>query len=266
MKTRAALTKIFLKPGAVFVALKSEQKWVAAAVVILLMLALHSIVTSLGTYSNNRVDTVIESQSPIALSYQGSKSTEVPAADKSADRTESETDDGFPSLDSRRYSTGSFILWLLMLVGLLPFGLAILCFLCFLDAVYFRIVGAILNVDYRLSDWFALAVWSRVPWAAFSVIVVIVGLIALGRQPESDGLEILTISRWVDLPAVKYEDENWSIGLSLEHLEASLLWIIALQTIGFREWSGKTALFSFGVAVIPTLITIVVPLAVISLS
>ena len=266
MKTQAALAKIFVQPRAVFISLKSEQKWGAAAAFVLLLLALHAIVVSVGTYSNKRVDNVIESQSPIALLHQDSKSAEGPEAVESAERTESDTDDWFPASDSRRYPTGSFILWLLLLVGLLPFGLAFVCFVCFLDAVYFRIVGAILNVDYRLSDWFALAVWSRVPWAAFSVIVVIVGLIALGKQPDSSGLEILTISRWVELPTVQYAGENWSIGFTLEHLEASLLWIIALQTIGFREWSSKSVMFSFGVVVIPTLIAIVVPLAVILLS
>ena len=264
METRVALKKIFVQPRSVFVELKSERKWVPAVVFMAVLLGVHGFVTAIGTYSQNPVGNLIENKTPIEFAAQDSpKST----SDVGDDNDPSSQVTEVPRTDIRftAIQIGEIVFVMFMLVVLIPVAYGLLCVMFFVEAVYFRIVGALLNIEIKLGDWFSFCAWSRAPAIALSVVAVIVGLFSLGRQPDSDDLEILRLTRWVDLPELRRGGENWSSTTNFDHLDANLIWVIAIQTIGFQEWSGKSALFSFAIAVIPTLIIVLAAFVIVTL-
>ena len=266
MDTRLALKSIFNRPRLVLTGIREERKWVPAAIFMVLLLGIHAFVVAVGTYSPNRVSSLIEPKSPVAISTSDSSGNESFTDRSEIDRVDVEPVTRNTSLDVKTTQVGSFIMWTFMLVLLLPVAFAGLCVICFLDAVYFRIVSALLHLEFELKDWFALSVWSRVPGITISVVAVIVAVFVLGRQPNSEELEILTLTRWIDLPEVYHGGENWNIGVNFDHIDAYLIWTILLQTIGFQQWSGKSAAFSFGVVVVPTSLFIAIALLYILLA
>ena len=252
METRVALKNIFSRPGSVFTELEGERKWVPAAIFMVLLLGLHAFVVQIGTYSESHVGSLIDTQSPVAFSKLDSPGSNSSAGRRENGQTDLRTNAESTSLDVDTTQIGSFIVWTFILVMLLPVVFAGLCIICFFDAVYFRLVGVSLKLEFKLKDWFALSVWSRVPGVALSVVAVTVGLVVLGRQPDSDELEVLSLTRWVDLPEVYHTGDSWNIGANFDHIDAYLIWTILLQTIGFQRWSGKSPIFSLAVVLIPT--------------
>lgn len=265
METKVALRRIFSQPSSVFAELRGKRKWVPAMVFMAVLLALHGLVTAVGTYSENAVGDLIETQSPIEFTTHDS-SHRTSEVDEASEPSEDKTNDQNIESDAFSSQVGKIALILTLTVLMVPVAYALLCFLCFIDAIYLRIVGAIMHLEFKFGDWFALSVWSRVPGIALSVLAIVVGIIALGKQPHPDDLDILRLTRWVDLPEVHHEGENWSVGASFDHYDAYLIWVILLQTIGFKEWSGKSALFSFGIVIAPTIIVIALASIVIAVA
>ncbi len=256
MKTRAALTSVFTEPRVLFSSLKSERKWVSAVVFMVALLAIHGIVVSIATKSPERGGGSIDLQSPITLSRFDSSQGQSVTEAREREQSDIEQLANARTFDGNDRQVGSFILWVSFAIASLPFVFGLLCLISLIEAIYFRIVSALLNHTIMLGDWFALSVWSRVPGITLSVVALVVGVLLLGRQPESEDLEILRLTKWMDLPELNFSGENWRIGVNFDHLEAHLIWIIALQAIGFREWTSKSFAFSLGIAVIPTLILI----------
>ncbi|MCY3857537.1 MAG: hypothetical protein OXG25_01370 [Gammaproteobacteria bacterium] len=265
MQTREALIKVFTQPRSVFIALKGERTWVPAVVFMVALLAIHGVIASIGTQSPARVGGSINLQSPITYSQLNSTLAEPKTEAGELEQIDLEHSDDARSFDSSDRRVGSFILWLSVAIGSLPFVFGILCLISLMEAIYFRIVSALLNYSFTLGDWFVLSVWSRVPGITLSVVALIMGVLLLGRQPETEDLEILRLTKWMDLPEVFYSGSNWGIGVNFDHLEAHLIWIIALQAIGFSEWTGKSFGFSLGIAVVPTLILIAFTVITISI-
>ena len=265
METKVAVKAIFTQPTAVFSELRSDRKWVPAVVAIVLMLGIHAIVVLFGASSQSGTADLIEVQVPFDLEYRDSEGGASDLPEEETDPTYEEPNIDSTELDASSNQIGAFIIWLFLLLAMLPVGFGFVCLLCLLEAAYFRIVGALLRNEVTLGDWFALCAWSRVPGAALIVVAVTVGLIVLGRQPDEADLDFLRLTRWIDLPEVRHEGESWSIGANFDHLEAYLIWVIALQTIGFKAWTGKSALFSLGIVILPLVILIVSAFAVISL-
>ncbi len=253
MQSSEMLRKIFLSPRAVFSTLKTERKWVPAVVFMVLLLGIHSIVTQFATYSDRRVIEITGSQSPDTSLILDPNGQEIADGAKKSEQIDLELTNNAPASDVNGNQVGRFIVWLFVLVGLLPVAFGIVSLMCLIEAVYFRVVGALLQLDFRLGDWFVFSVWSRVPAIALGVVAIIVGAVALGRQPDRAELEVLSLARWVDLPEARYGGENWTTYIKFDNLDASLIWVVALQTIGFQEWSGRGSAFSLGVVLIPTL-------------
>ena len=227
------------------------------------LLAIHGVVESIGTNSPTRIGESIALQSPVTYSQIDSDEGGIAAEGDEREQSDSVHSDDAPTLDSNERQVGSFIVWLSFAIASLPFMFGFLCLISLLEAVYFRIVSALLNYGFTFGDWFVLSVWSRVPGITLSVVALIVAVFVMARQPESETLEVLRLTRWIELPEVKFSGLNWSISANFDHLEAHLLWIIALQTIGFSEWTGKSIAFSFGIAVLPTLVLIAITCAAI---
>ena len=228
------------------------------------LLGIHGFVTSIGTYSQNSVGNLIENQTPVEFETQvSSRSTSDVGDENNLTKEEIKVRSTDFRFTANQIGEIGFVIF--MLVVLVPVAYGLLCVMFFMEAVYFKIVGSVLKLEFTLGDWFVFCAWSRVPGIALSVVAIIVGLITFGRQPDSDELEILRLTRWVDLPELRRGGENWSATTNFDHLDAYLIWVIVLQTIGFQEWTGKSAVLSFCVAAIPTLIIVLIALAIVTL-
>ena len=71
--------------------------------------------------------------------------------------------------------------------------------------------------------------------------------------------ELFSFARWIPLPIRLERDVNL-LNVDVYHLDASLIWVIALQAFGFRVWSGRRFAVSLAVVAFPTVILNIVVL------
>lgn len=136
------------------------------------------------------------------------------------------------------------LLGTISIVSVLSF---VLTLLCLVQAVYLRLVSVTLGIGLKLDRWLALVVWSMVPGTVFNllasvalVITILVTSELLGREPN-----IL----WLILDGTTFSYP--SLGFFLDYRYVAEIWTITLQTIGFRQWSGKSILASFAIVTVP---------------
>jgi len=257
VKSREAFAKIFYRPQFVFSALKEERKWVHAAIFMALLLGIHGLVTTIATSPELRTTQSSDVESMVADVQQDLREGPLDKTNVQSTPIELRSNGERVPLVFGRIATGNFIFVMFIVSALIPVVFAIILIHALLDAVYFRIVSALLKIDFTLEDWFALSVWSRVPGIVLSVVVVILGVITLGRQPDSEEFALLALNRWVELP----EFHSGNFGIEFKNLDVALAWTIVLQTIGFGDWSGKSPAVSFAIVAAPTLFGIVIALA-----
>ena len=257
MKSKVAFAKIFYRPHVVFSALKKERKWVHAAILMVLLLGIHGLVTAFGTSSQMRTAQSSDVESTVADVQQDLRESLLNQSNVESTPIELRSNGERVPLVFGRIASGNFIIVVFIITALMPVVFAFILIHALLDAVYFRIVSALLKIDFTLEDWFALSVWSRVPGIVLSVVVVILGVITLGRQPDSEEFALLALNRWVELP----EFHSGNFGIEFKNLDVALAWTIVLQTIGFGDWSGKSPAVSFAIVAAPTLFGIVIALA-----
>ncbi len=262
MKSKESFAKIFYRPHVVFSALKKERKWAHAAILMALLLGIHGLVTGFSTSSQMRTAQSSDVESTVADVQQDLRESVLNQSNVESTSIELRSNGERVPLDFGRIGTGNFIIAVFITTALVPVAYAGILIYALLDAVYFRIVSALLKIDFTLEDWFALSIWSRVPGIVLSVVVVILGVITLGRQPDSEEFALLALKRWVELP--EFHSGNFSIGF--RNIDVALVWTIVLQTIGFRDWSGKSPTVSFAIVAGPTLFSIAIALAVVWLA
>ena len=262
MKSKEAFAKIFYRPHVVFSTLKVERKWVHAAIFMALLLGIHGLVTAFGTSSQLRTAQSSDVESTVADVQQDVRESVLNQSNVKSTPIELRSSGERVPLNFGRIGTGNFIIAVFITTALVPVVFAGILIYALLDAVYFRIVSALLKIDFTLEDWFAFSIWSRVPGIVLSVVVVILGVIVLGRQPDSEEFALLSIKRWVEFP----EFQSGNFGIEFRNLDVALAWTIVLQTIGFRDWSGKSPTVSFAIVAAPTLFFTAIALAVIWLA
>ncbi len=258
MKTAEMIVKFFYRPRAVFRVLKEERTWVHAAVFMALMLGIYNLATSIGTIPEARTTSSSELQTLIVNAQRDAReSSSIQSSGESTPRELAPKRERVP-IDFGRIGLGESILGLFITTILLPVAFAGIWLISVIDAIYFRIVGALFKIDLKLEEWFVLSIWCRIPYVVLSVLTVVIGMITLGRQPNSDELQVFSITHWIDLPRAQYGGDYFKIYFNFDRFEVSLLWLLVVQVIGFQEWSGRSMLFSFWVVLIPTLISIAI--------
>ena len=252
MKTTDTFQKIFYQPREVFAALKSQRNWLPAALVLLAVVVLQS---SLVGYSVTRVYAEYEPSEAERDRYEAFMDEyreEIEAAQESARG-------GIVDIDGW---AGSGTEERIVLVsdpgrGISLFNVAI-AFFTFLIALaievgYFRFVGAELDLSFNTVDWITFTAWSRIPGAVLALLGVILVLLFTGFQANLANFEPFSIVRWIPIPLRPDRGVNL-LNINVYHLNAALIWVIALQTIGFRIWTGRSLVFSLAVVALPTLI------------
>jgi len=121
-------------------------------------------------------------------------------------------------------------------------------FLLFLsEALYLRVVSAILGLGLNLKQWLAFAAWSHVPGEVAVFLTTFVLGVMILVSTQFMGLEMSTLTRMIEGPSSPYHP----LGYFLDLWYLAEVWCIVVQTIGFREWSGKGTLVSFAIVVVP---------------
>ncbi len=248
MNTLEALHKIFDRPREVFAALKKERFWILATLAFLAVLLAHIALIDFAVYraytqyepsaiEKERYEKIMEEYREEIEATQAA-AQEDGAVFFGAPGSGTETTAVFvasPQI-SRYHLAIAFVSFLIALV---------------LEVAYLKIVSAGMKLPFEVRDWIAFSVWSRIPAAALALVGVLLVLLVSGYQANVTNYEVFSIARWIPIP----DRPDWGINflhIDIYHLDATLLWIIALQTIGFREWSGKNVFASLVVVSLPT--------------
>ncbi len=253
MKTADAFRKIFYQPGEVFVALKVAPIWhVAAFVLVALVLAKSALVLDSSDRALNKLQTelfnearnqaaiehpeLIDSESVVLIA---SDAVDVPDA---VDQKMTFVSRG-PSYPAIREIT-AFISFLL--------GLAF-------EVVYFKVVSVTMKLNLGVRNWITFSIWSHIPASALALFGAVLVSLSVSSQSHPFGpanhvnYEIFSLVRWIASPNTP-EGGMSIFSIDIYHLDLALIWVLALQTIGFREWSGRSIVTSFSVVAIPIVV------------
>lgn len=252
MKTTEALRKTFCQPSEVFLALKEQQTWVVAALTLIGVVVVH---TALINYSVSQAyaqyvpsEAERERYEQVLEEYR----EEIEAAQESARG-------GIVDVDGWAGSTTSEQVVFVSDpgLGITRFNVAI-AFFAFLIALaievaYLRFVGSEMDLSFKTVDWIRFSVWSRLPGTVLALLGVILVLLFSGFQANIANHELFSIVRWIPWPNNPDRGVN-ILNIDVYHVDAALVWVIALQTIGFRIWSGRSFVVSLSIVAIPTAI------------
>ncbi len=248
MNTREALSKIFYQPREVFAELKQDLKG-GHIFLVLVAIALADItITNFSTpwYAPVDLKTSIHESDVFDISEPqdtGAVFSASPNNDFDADASSGstayrfgvdayKTGDGFPSVFDVFSTFFGFALVLLF------------------EAVFLRIVGAIIGLEVKIDRWFALVAYSWIPGTACVLLITVVLTMALIVSSQILGLESVILTRLI----LSLTSPFPSIGYFLDYRHLSEIWVIALQTIGFRDWSRKSTVVSFMIVIAPTIL------------
>ena len=121
----------------------------------------------------------------------------------------------------------------LTLVGGAVAGAAIGFFAIILAlALYFYIVGRILNTEMGFVDWLAMVSWGQMPTVIASVLMII-AVLGMGSQFDPSAYNLLALSNYIPLPNVAHP----ILGAVVKGLDLITFYTIAIFTIGFKVWT-----------------------------
>ena len=252
MKTTEALQKIFYRPSEVFLAIREQQTWFVAAFALIGVVVVH---TALIHYSVSQAyaqyvpsEAERERYEQILEEYR----EEIKEAQESARGGIVDVDGWAGSATSERVVFVSD-----PGLGITRFNVAIAFFALLIalaiEVAYFRFVGSEMDLSFKTVDWITFSVWSRIPGAVLALLGVILVLLFSGFQANIANHELFSIVRWIPQPANPDRGVN-ILNIDVYHIDAALVWVIALQTIGFRIWSGRSFVVSLVVVALPTII------------
>ena len=122
--------------------------------------------------------------------------------------------------------------------GQVSIGLVSLLSAVVLEIAYFRVISERMKLPYEARDWIAFSVWTRIPATVLALIGALAVQLISGYQAGVTRYETLSVAG--SIPFSPRPDRGVNLlHIDVYHLDAALNWLIALQTIGFREWSGK---------------------------
>ena len=127
------------------------------------------------------------------------------------------------------------------------FLLIALYFVLLIEALYLRIVSALLGLELKLGQWLALVSWSRVPGGVLMLLMSILFVSTLSISNDLFGIEMPVLSKLLDGSSTSFP----SFGYFFDIWLLPEMWVIALQTLGFRAWTGRTTIVSFSIVVAP---------------
>lgn len=223
-----ALIAIFTNPRAVFDEQKEDAKWLVPALVILAFTILSGVAVTM-LVDVEEVARAQLAQTIEAMEQQGSPQEVI-------DQIRASTEQQLSITANPIVAIGSAVL-----------GAVVIFFvLALVNALYFMIVGKIMQTGHDFSDWFALSVWGRMPWVIAAIVTVVAALV-MSEQTDLTAYNLLAFSSWMDLP-----NENHMIfGEFVKTFDLMVIWSIVIMTIGFDSWTERGIGVSAAVVAVP---------------
>lgn len=223
-----ALIAIFTNPRAVFEEQREDPKWLAPALVILAFTVISGVAVTMLIDVEEVARAQLE-QTIQTMEQQGSPQEVI-------DQIRNTTEQQLAISTNPIVAMGSAVL-----------GAVVIFFvLALVHALYFMVVGKIMSTGHDFSDWFALAVWGRMPWVIAAVVTVVAALV-MGAQTDLSAYNLLAFSSWMNLP-----NENHMIfGQLVKTLDLMVIWSIVIMTVGFNSWTEKSIGVSAAVVAVP---------------
>lgn len=219
---------IFTDPRSVFAGQREDPKWLIPALVILAFTIVSGVAVTL-LVDNEEVARAQLEQTIETFERQG-------MPQEAIDEMRAGSEQQLAIAANPMVAVGTAVL-----IAVVTFFL-----LTLFHALYFMIVGKIMKTGHDFSDWFALAVWGRMPWAIAAVVTVIAALV-IGAQTDLSAYNLLALSSWMSLP-----NENHMIfGQAVKTLDLMVIWSIVIMTIGFDSWTERGMGVSLAVVAIP---------------
>ena len=247
MKSSEALLKIFYRPREVFAAQRQKQTWGRVFFILVALSLLDSTLIDLSSSWNSSDDEGKRADPAITMEKVESSGS-VATTDAHID-TNVDVNSAARDVDHDSVPYGVQLVSALPQVSMVVLALLGFLLLFFIEALYLRIVSAILGLGLKLDHWLALVAWSHVPYQAVISLTTFVLVLTLFISSELLGFESNALVRLIQGPS--WSDN--SIYNFVGYWFLAELWVIALRLIGFRDWSGKGTLFSFVIAVVPTI-------------
>ena len=248
MTSAQALLRIFYRPLETFRFIKDERSWfLAALLVFLFSCAIWFVpgawVTSVAPppktlESNQQVDVLDQNAIGLELDIdRGNTTSSQPETDFVIDQSTKITqfDRDWASYLIYRFAPLTFI----FLFGFL-----------LLEACYYRLIGLLLSLEFRVIDWFRFSIWSRLPATLLSVIFTVLAESSGAFKPTLDPDNVLALAWWVNMPDSFLQN---NLGM-LRRIDVGFFWVVALQTIGIREWCSTSTVTSLIIVVIPVVL------------
>ena len=226
-----ALIAIFTNPRAVFDEQRDDPKWLVPALVILVLTILSSVAV-LALVDLDELAKVQLEQTIEMLEQQGTPQATIDQVRATSEQQMSITANPIVAM-------GSAILGAVLIFFVLSL----------VHALYFMIVGKIMSTGHDFSDWFALSVWGRMPWA-IAAIVTVIAVLVMSPQTDMTAYNLLALSTWMNLP----NENHMFLGQLVKSLDLMVIWSIVIMTVGFDSWTEKGMGVSLAVVAVPYVI------------
>lgn len=249
MTNSEALVRIFYKPREAFRTLKEDRYWFLAALLVGLLSCAIWMVPAAWRSSVSPPPQIEESHLKIDALDQDAIGLELNSGTDTSTPNQLNIDYGFnqPAKITPIYYRNWF---LYLTVRFVPLTLIFLFGFFFVEALYFRLIGSFVSPDFTVGDWYRFSIWSRLPALLFSVIFTVLAKSSGAFEPTLQPDNLLALARWVEMP-----DAYLRNGLfSMRTIDVGLVWVVALQTIGIREWCCLSTITSCVIAVTPVVL------------
>ena len=223
-----ALIAIFTNPRAVFEEQREDPKWLAPALVILAFTVISGVAVTMLIDVEEVARAQLE-QTIETMEQQGSPQEVI-------DQIRTATEQQLAISTNPIVAMGGAVLG----------AIVIFFVLALVHALYFMVVGKVMSTGHDFSDWFALAVWGRMPWVIAAIVTVIAAL-AMGAQTDVSAYNLLAFSSWMNLP----NENHMFFGQLVKTLDLMVIWSIVIMTVGFNSWTEKSMGVSLAVVAVP---------------
>ena len=250
MEIVTAFLRIFSRPREVFVALEKKRFWLLAACMLIALSLAQGLTIGLtmaqGIPSDVKIRIYPWNVVP-EQTVQLENTTESDVVLRSQSQVDSEATNVFEmDQNAEIFAPGKALVFTVVVV----FWSIVLFTKLVFDTVYFKTVSVILKLEYEVRDWIAFSVWSRIPAMVLTTMAVFVAVLMRGTVSDSNHYQILAFAFWLRLP----EERSSFYDTLMYQLDIALIWVVALQTIGFKTWSGKSTIISLTVVLFPVLV------------
>ncbi len=119
-----------------------------------------------------------------------------------------------------------------------------------INALYLRVVSAILGLELKLDHWLGFVTWSNVPSSVFVLGMTIVLSGALFLSSDALGRESSVLMNVIKGSRFWYP----SVNSFYQYRFIADVWVVGVQTIGFSALSGKRPLICFVIVIVPLIL------------